>query len=344
MKRHSEEAPFDGCHAASPLTVARALALFLGSFDLLNLLGDLKVPGFNANLWWIDLRVLPTTAGRVLLLVSGSVLLLFAVKPPNSAWRKIATAACAIAVAAVCMANSAAFFVLYAKGRINPAVPMPLSLLIGLGMALVAATAAPQRIASKEKFSLIRTVAFACILLWAFPVAQMFCFGKTDYRRPADAVVVLGARVYADGTPSDALRDRVNTACSLYREGLAKTLVFSGGAGNGALHETDCMRQIALEQGVAPRDIILDKEGRNTQATVFHTQPILARLNASRVLVVSHYYHLPRVKLAFQRAGWDVYTVPVREPPWYLHPYNVVREVGAFWAYFFRPLVTRNLV
>ena len=36
-------------------------------------------------------------------------------------------------------------------------------------------------------------VVLGCTL--CFPLAQMFCFGKTDYRRPADAVVVLGARI-----------------------------------------------------------------------------------------------------------------------------------------------------
>ena len=60
-------------------------------------------------------------------------------------------------------------------------------------------------------------VAFACLAI--FPLAQMFFFGKTDYRRPADAAVVLGARVYADGRLSDALADRVRTACQLYRDG-----------------------------------------------------------------------------------------------------------------------------
>lgn len=38
---------------------ARALALCLGCFSLLNLIGNFRLPGFDANLWWIDLRALP---------------------------------------------------------------------------------------------------------------------------------------------------------------------------------------------------------------------------------------------------------------------------------------------
>jgi hypothetical protein len=37
----------------------RGLALFVGGFALLNLLGGLRRAGFDANLWWIDLRFVP---------------------------------------------------------------------------------------------------------------------------------------------------------------------------------------------------------------------------------------------------------------------------------------------
>jgi len=167
----------------------------------------------------------------------------------------------------------------------------------------------------------------------------MFCFGKTDYRRPADVVVVLGARVYADGHPSDALADRVRTACQLYRSGLVKKLLFSGGPGEGAIHETEGMKRMALQLGVKPRDILVDEGGLNTQATVKDTEAICSRLHFSRILVVSHFYHLPRIKLAYQRDGWEVFTVPAKES--YLlrqMPYNIAREVAALWVYYLRPL------
>jgi hypothetical protein len=54
----------------------------------------------------------------------------------------------------------------------------------------------------------------------------------------------------------------------------------------------------------------------------------------------SEFYHLPRIKLAYQRAGWDVFTVPAKES--YLlrqMPYNMAREVAAMWVYYLRPLV-----
>ena len=169
----------------------------------------------------------------------------------------------------------------------------------------------------------------------------MLCFGKTDYHRPADIAVVLGCRVYADGRPSDALKDRVRTACQLYRDGLARRLLLSGGPGDGPITETEAMREMAIQLGVKPGDILLDNEGLNTQATVRNSKAIFSKLKVTRVLVVSHFYHLPRIKLAYQRAGLEVYTVPAKES--YLlrqMPYNMAREVAALWVYFVRPLAS----
>jgi vancomycin permeability regulator SanA len=183
-------------------------------------------------------------------------------------------------------------------------------------------------------------MAVACSCAVCFTVAQMLFFGKTDYRRPADAAVVLGARVYADGRLSDALADRVRTACQLYRDGLVRRLIFSGGPGDGTIHETEAMKRAAIGLGVKAENIWLDKTGVNTQATVRNTEALLQECHASRVLVVSHAYHLPRVKLAYQRDGWDVFTVPARES-YFLRqmPYNMAREVAALWVYYLRPLV-----
>jgi uncharacterized SAM-binding protein YcdF (DUF218 family) len=232
-------------------------------------------------------------------------------------------------------ADTAQFFVLLVNGAVHSGLPIPLSLFISaaLGLILVAAV---KRAATGRALPAF-AVCLGCIAL--FPLAQMLCFGKTDYRRPADAIVVLGARAYADGRPSQALADRVRTACRLYHDGLARTLIFSGGPGDGAVHETEAMKRMAISLGVSESDILLDKNGVNTQATVKNTEALFTQLHASRILVVSHFYHLPRVKLAYQRDGWNVYTVPAKES--YLLgqlPYNMAREVAALWVYYFRPL------
>jgi uncharacterized SAM-binding protein YcdF (DUF218 family) len=317
--------------------VARGLALFLGGFSLLNLLGQLRSSRFDANLWWIDLHWFPQSLANAFLLVCSLLLFAFGVRTPRSDWRRWLTTGCVGALGIVAVVNAGQFYLLLARGVVAAGIPIPLSLFTGAALALVLVA----NLRSVPSGRLLPALAVCAACLAVFPLFQMFCFGKTDYRRSADVVVVLGARAYADGRPSQALADRVRTACRLYQSGLVGKLIFSGGPGDGAVHETDAMQRMALGLGVKADDIILDKAGFNTQATVKNTEALFSQLHASRILVVSHFYHLPRIKLAYQRDGWNVYTVPARES--YLLgqlPYNMAREVAALWVYYLRPLAT----
>ncbi len=173
----------------------------------------------------------------------------------------------------------------------------------------------------------------ACMVL--FPLMQMLCFGHTDYRRPSDAIIVFGARAYADGSLSVPLADRVRTACGLYHEGLAPWLIFSGGPGDGDVHETEAMRQLALELGVPDGAIRLDSQGLNTRATARETARMLEQLGARSAMAVSHFYHLPRVKMSYARLGWNVYTVPAEESyTLRAMPIYMLREIVGLWVYY----------
>ena len=320
-------------------SLPRGMALFLGGFALLNVLGNSRCAGFDANLWWIDLRFVPRAVASPLLLVSALCLTAFAVYPPRSVWRRSLTVACLGALGIVTLVNTVQFYDLLARHVVRAGIPISLSLLVAVAFGLILAVCLRLPMLTPQSWNPIPILAVCLACVVGFPIAQMFCFGKTDYRRPADAVVVLGARVYADGRPSDALADRVRTACQLYRDGLVKKLILSGGPGDGAIHETESMRRMALQLGVKADDIWLDEAGWNTQATVRNTEAVCSRWQAPRILVVSHFYHLPRIKLTYQRDGWDVYTVPAKES--YLlrqMPYNMAREVAALWVYYLRPL------
>ena len=53
------------------------------------------------------------------------------------------------------------------------------------------------------------------------------------------------------------------------------------------------------------------------------------------MLAVSHFYHLPRIKLEYQRYGVDVLTVPAHEQRRLRRlPFFIAREVVAIWAYY----------
>ena len=330
------------------LPLTRGVSLFLALFTLLNLVGARWVRGFDANIWWIDLRFAPdwiVSAG--LALAAAALLCLAAGWTGHAAVRRGVVLVVAALMAAMAW-NGLLFYRAWFAGRIRPGMPIPLSLVLGAALGLILWWAVRLRRSATRRQRLVLLAAFVGSLA-AFPMAQMLFFGKTDYRRPADAVVVFGARAYADGTPSFVLADRTRTAVNLYQQGLASSLVFSGGPGDGATSEPQAMRTMAMAMGVPSSAIILDEGGVNTEQTVSHTVPIFERHHFRAVLAVSHFYHLPRVKLAYDRrlsadhSTIQVLTVPAEDPrllrqmPWY-----VAREVPALWTYYLRPLFAGN--
>ena len=323
--------------------IGRGLAAFLGAFSLLNLAGDARHPGFDANLWWIDLRPLPDVAARAVLAAAGVLLVAYAIRPACRRWRHRATAVTMVVLLVWAVFNAVSFHLLVARGAIASGWPVAFSWLVAVALALIAVALrgplclVPARSSLPQRGILILTVGL-CLL--GFPLAQMACFGLTDYRRPADAAVVFGARVYANGQPSLALADRVRTGCRLYLDGFVDTIIFSGGPGDGATHETEAMRQLALRLGVPAGAILIDARGVSTEATARHTSDMFAARGITRVLAVSHFYHLPRIKLTYQRYGWAVYTVPARQSRILARlPQYMVREIAALWVYHLRPLM-----
>ena len=314
--------------------ITRAFALFVALLTIMNLLGDLFWPGFDASIWWISLRIMPAWLSKFLLAVSAFTLVVFGSLRPARARRLPFTASIALVLACVAASNVITFYFLLATGRIAAGFPVPLSSLVCIGMLLVARDAWSRR-SEPQRVIAWRVIAGCLCLFGAFPLAQMLCFGNTDYRRPADVVVVFGARAHGDGRLSDALEDRVRTACELYHNGLARRLVMSGGPGDGAIHETEAMRYYAIQHGVRAEHIFVDEWGLNTEATVRNTVPLFREWKVGRVLAVSHFYHLPRIKLSYQRAGLEVCTVPARQKYFLSQiPYNMAREVAAFWTYY----------
>jgi vancomycin permeability regulator SanA len=318
--------------------LARGFALFLGGIALLGIVGAMRNAGFDANLWWVDVRAFPKGLSRSLLAGSALLLLAFGFRPPIGRWRGGLTGLVTAVLAWIAVANGIVFLVLWARGAIAPGVPVPLS----FGVAALLGLVAQESLRSEPRVRVPGwRVGMACVgCAVVFPLAQVFCFGKTDYSRPAQAALVFGARAYADGRPSDALADRVRTACDLYRGGLVRELIFSGGPGDGDVTEPEAMRRLALRLGVPDRDIRLDPAGLNTAMTVRNAARLAREHHLDRILAVSHFYHLPRIKLAGQRAGIDVLTVPARES-YFLRqtPYSVLREVPAWWAYYLRAIL-----
>lgn len=315
----------------------RGLALFVGVFSGLNVVGALLGEGFGADLWWIDLSVLPARLGSVFAAVAAGLLVAYAVAPDVSRVRGRLTAIACAALAVIAALNVAGFYRAWQAHTIDPGVPVPLSALVALVFLAIGADVWVRGGHAARPVEHVATVAFALLVAFAFPLAQITFFGTTDYRREADVAVVFGAKVHDSGRLSSSLEDRVRTGVELLQGGYVDALVMSGGVGANGIDEAGAMKQRAIELGVPEDAVMTDSLGVDTDSTVRDTVVLLGGPDTTRVIAVSQFYHLPRIKMAYAAAGQEVYTVPAHErAPIGKTPLFVLREVPGFWVYWAR--------
>ena len=152
-------------------------------------------------------------------------------------------------------------------------------------------------------------------LLYLASLAVVFAVSRQDQRRPADAIVVLGAAQY-NGKPSPVLRARLDHALTLYREGLAPSVVVTGGIGDGdRVSEATVGRQYLVLQGVPESAVVVRPEGRSTQSSIRSVADWAGERGATRVLLVSDPFHMLRLRLEAGRSGLEAFTSPTRTSP-----------------------------
>jgi vancomycin permeability regulator SanA len=125
---------------------------------------------------------------------------------------------------------------------------------------------------------------------------------------PRTYALVLGSRVFTGGVPSVELAQRLQTGLELYRAGLARKVIVSGAAFPG-YDEPDVMASWLEARGVAPADVIIDRGGYRTAASMADA----ARLGVKELLVVSQRYHLPRSLYLAEHAGMEALGVPAAD-------------------------------
>jgi len=129
---------------------------------------------------------------------------------------------------------------------------------------------------------------------------------KTDPRAVphAQAALVLGALVNADGRPSGMLEDRIRAAAALYRDGRVDKVLASGDHGRPDYDEVNAMRRELVRLGVPDRDVFTDHAGFATLDSVVRARKVF---DVKSVVVVTQPFHMPRALWLARRAGLTAY-------------------------------------
>lgn len=123
----------------------------------------------------------------------------------------------------------------------------------------------------------------------------------------ADAIIVLGAYVFPDGTPSDILKDRIDNAVALYEAGAAPKIIMSGDHGTVSYDEVKGMKDYAISKGVPAEDIFCDHAGFSTYETMHRARNVFG---ADKVIISTQTYHLYRALYDALGVGMEATGVP----------------------------------
>lgn len=159
----------------------------------------------------------------------------------------------------------------------------------------------------------------------------------------ADAIVVLGSGIGADGTLSDESLRRTVHGMQLFKQGLAPVLVLSGPVRREPpwRSEAGARRDLAMQMGIPPDRILTIERVLTTQDEASQTATALGGHETVSVLLVTEGLHMRRAMRLFERAGLKVLPAPSDNyPPSASSPKDRLRvmvwflEQGGAFAYY----------
>ncbi len=131
----------------------------------------------------------------------------------------------------------------------------------------------------------------------------------------AMAIVVLGggsyhaAPEYGADTVAKASLERARYAAYLHKRTAKPILATSGNPAGGETSEAEQIKQVLRDFGVGVKWV--ESRSNNTLENARMTQAILKKAGVQSVYLVTNAWHMPRARLAFERAGLQVIPAPM---------------------------------
>lgn len=166
-------------------------------------------------------------------------------------------------------------------------------------------------------------ISIALLVVLSLPVTGIALLGRLERgvialpptHPPTGAIVVLGggrgidAPEYGGDTVSAATLERLRYAARLQRATGLPLLVSGGSVFGEPIPEAELMQRALLDD-FQVRPAWVEGRSRTTQENAVYTRAILEAAGITRVLLVTHAWHMPRAVWAFRQAGLDVVMAP----------------------------------
>lgn len=122
--------------------------------------------------------------------------------------------------------------------------------------------------------------------------------GGSDY----DCILILGAGIRADGSPTPMLYDRLTTGAVASVACDDAVILLSGDSQNESYTETVTMRDTLLEMGIDEERIVCDGWGLSTYESIWRAKYVYG---FDKILIVSQKYHLYRALYLADQLGLE---------------------------------------
>lgn len=123
---------------------------------------------------------------------------------------------------------------------------------------------------------------------------------EIDTKGKYDIAIVFSCTVY------DVMFKRADAAIALYKDGIVKKLLLTGGVGYLSTHrkesEANVMKKYMIASGINSNDIIIEDKSRNTYENVKNSLKIINNIpNIKKVIIVTSDFHLKRCKAMLKK-------------------------------------------
>ena len=144
--------------------------------------------------------------------------------------------------------------------------------------------------------------------------------------KKVDCIIVLGAAVRPDGTPSLMLKDRLDKALELYEEGVSDKIIVSGDHREANYDEVNTMKSYLIEAGIPSEAVYMDHAGLSTYDTMYRAVNVFGVESA---VIVTQKYHMYRSVYNAESLGIEAYGVSAKDVAYSGQTYREFREVIA---------------
>ena len=167
------------------------------------------------------------------------------------------------------------------------------------------------------------------------------CYAESHLETPpdTDVIIVLGAQVKPDGTPSVQLEYRLETALAAYQRQPQPIMCCGGQAGTEPAPEGRIMADWLIARGVPASDVLAETTSGDTKQNIRNAISMLESTPA-RVLIVTSDYHVVRALQIARDQGLQAWGLSAPTLPEYWLK-NRAREALGWGKYLMNKLIGR---